>query len=63
MAMDMATTIEMIEARTEEIERNEARGADCTPLYRGRLKLIESALAMGAKPAYLAAITGNGQGL
>jgi hypothetical protein len=63
MSRELANTIEMIQARTEEIEANERRGVNVENLYASRLAYITKALRMGAAPGYLAEITGNGRGL
>lgn len=63
MNQELADTIEMIQARTQEIEANERRGANVENLYAGRLAYITKALKLGAAPGYLAEITGNGRGL
>jgi hypothetical protein len=59
----LSETVEMISQRTREIEANGNRGANVESLYASRGELIEQALSMGAQPAVLAEITGNGRGL
>jgi hypothetical protein len=63
MAMSLSETIDMISERTREIERNERRGGNVEALYRSRGEMIKRALKLGAQPAVLAEITGNGRGL
>lgn len=58
----LAKTIERIAERTQEIDANERRGGNVESLYRDRGNLIREALKLGAEPAYLAEITGNGRG-